>query len=392
MVAASRSGRLALSTFLSLFFLLATALGSDAAAPALPLHTQGRWIVDRNNTRVKLASVNWFGADEREFVPGGLDHARLDDIARQVRAMGFNSVRLLWANETLEKNPVVPDYAVRANPQFRGKRAMEVFDAVVKALAREKLLIVLDNHVSRADWCCSETDGNGLWYSNQYPETAWIRDWETIVRRYKKQPHVVGVDLRNELRSGARWGGENPLLDWRAAAQRAGNAILRQNPNLLIVVEGTRYSLDFTRAAELPVRLSIPNRLVYSPHNYGWSYPRAATYEEFAAELDRSWGYLLRAPNPVPMWLAEFGVCHSDGPCRSHGVDLKKWFPFLIRYLRDNDLDWAYWPLNGTQSSGAGRKYDTEEGYGLLNLTYSGPASTWLLEQLQSIQKPSGLR
>lgn len=34
--------------------------------------------------------------------------------------MGFNSVGSPWANETLERNPVVPAYASAANPQFKG--------------------------------------------------------------------------------------------------------------------------------------------------------------------------------------------------------------------------------------------------------------------------------
>ena len=59
--------------------------------------------------------------------------------------------------------------------------------------------MVLDNHVSRADWCCNETDGNGLWYNAEYPESKWLTDWQTIVRRYKSERWVVGADLLNEL-------------------------------------------------------------------------------------------------------------------------------------------------------------------------------------------------
>jgi endoglucanase len=46
----------------------------------------------------------------------------------------------------------------------------------------------------------------------------------------------VGADLRNELRSGATWGGSDPKLDWHAAAERGGNAVLGVNPLLLIMV------------------------------------------------------------------------------------------------------------------------------------------------------------
>jgi endoglucanase len=85
---------------------------------------------------VGLTSVNWYGFDEKEFVAGGLDHALLETIIKQIRAIGVNSLRLLWANETLERNPVVAEYAVEANPEFRGKHALDVLDAVIAALAR----------------------------------------------------------------------------------------------------------------------------------------------------------------------------------------------------------------------------------------------------------------
>ncbi len=202
---------------------------------------------------VRLTSVNWYGFDEKEYVAGGLDHAPLERIVAQIRVIGVNSVRLPWANETLETNPLVADYAVKANPQLRGKHAMDVMDAVIAALTHAYIMVILDNHVSRADWCCNDTDGNGLWYSPAYPEQKWLSDWETIVRRYKNQPWVVGADLRNELRSGAQWGGDDPRLDWHAAAERGGNAVLGENPNLLVMVESPEYSTDFTGFGKLPV-------------------------------------------------------------------------------------------------------------------------------------------
>src|SRR3954451_4192540 len=91
---------------------------------APPLHTDGHRIVDSAGHTVRLTSVNWYGFDEKEYVAGGLDHAPLDKIVEQIRAIGVNSVRLPWANETLEHNPQPPPYAVAANPQFKGKHAM----------------------------------------------------------------------------------------------------------------------------------------------------------------------------------------------------------------------------------------------------------------------------
>src|SRR5437868_7051266 len=237
------------------------AQSQPAAVP--PLHTEGHRIVDTIGHRVRLTSVNWYGFDEKEYVVGGLDHAPLARIVELIGQIGVDSVRLPWANETLERNPVVPDYAVAANPQFKGKHAMELMDAVIGALTKAHILVILDNHVSRADWCCSETDGNGLWYNAEYPETKWLADWTAIAKRYRENAWVVGADLRNELRNGAAWGGADPKLDWHAAAERGGRAVLSANPRLLVMVEGPEYSTNFTGFDKLPVTLPVAHRLVY---------------------------------------------------------------------------------------------------------------------------------
>jgi endoglucanase len=351
---------------------------------APPLHTSGYRILDAAGNPVRLTSVNWFGFDEKEYVPGGLDHAPLAVIVSSIQALGVNSVRLPWANETLERNPVVPDYAVRANPQFKGKHAMEVMDAVIAELARAHLMVILDNHVSRADWCCSETDGNGLWYNAEYPEKQWIADWQSIARHYRPQPWVVGADLRNELRSGAAWGGADPKLDWHAAAERGGNAVLAVNPRLLVMVESPQYSTDFTGFDKLPVRLSISHRLVYSPHAYNMDNHAYASYADLKQAYDSRAGFLLHAEPAVPLWVGEFGTCQTMD-CGAGSA----WFTLFVRYLKENDLSWSYWPLNGTQSSGEGRKYDTAETYGLLAPDYRQIAAPKIVELLRTVEAPS---
>lgn len=118
----------------TILLVLFCALGK-ARADELPLHTAHHWIVDAKGNRVKLVGVNWYGADNIEFSVGGLAYRPLAAIARAVKAMGFNSVRLPWSNELVETNPAVPDYAVAANPTLKGKRALEVLDLTVDALA-----------------------------------------------------------------------------------------------------------------------------------------------------------------------------------------------------------------------------------------------------------------
>jgi len=48
----------------------------------------------------------------------------------------------------------------------------------------------------------------------------------------------MGIDLKNEPHGAATWGMNSPSTDWNSAAERAGAAVLKANPNILIFVEG----------------------------------------------------------------------------------------------------------------------------------------------------------
>jgi endoglucanase len=364
--------------------------------PSLPLRTSGRWIVDANGKRFKLAAVNWYGAEEKDYVVAGLDRQPLSSLARLIAAQGFNAVRLPWSNEMLELDPIVADAGVAANPTLRGRHAVQVFDAVVAALAHEGLVVILDNHTSSAGWCCSLTDGNTLWYTAAYPEASWLADWRAIVTRYRNQPAVVAADLRNEPRGMTAWNSGN-AYDWRAAAMRGGNAVLGVNPNLLVMVEGIGYSLDFTgiHDAATSVNFAVANRLVWSPHDYGFDHNDIVSYNgtepALKTELGNKWGFLLVQGQPytAPVWVGEFGTCNTDATCVDY-TDKSKlgfWFAGIRRYLMEADIDWSYWPWNGTEANGgvAGRGVGMPDTYGVLNAAWDGPSLPSLLSGLQAI-------
>jgi endoglucanase len=331
--------------------------------PALPLHTNGRWITDNNGATIKLAGVNWYGAESTDHAPSGLQCQPLSSIVHAIAERGFNVVRLPWATDTWtgdgrpSVDPPVPPIAVAANPQLRGLGAHEVFDAVIAELARQHLMVILDNHVARSDWCCSRTDGNGLWWTGYDPNSgsfaqkwnsasnggkhllytqgrlAWESAWRNIVRRYAQvgsshyRAAVVGAELRNEprpddnLHLAAVWGGSGTpeWEDWPKAATQAGSQILSQNPELLIVVDGVDFSTrlggqdddtwnSIKQTPDLGSGLRgvagdpIPlPQLVYSAHDYSFTHFGAhyndgcvdGGYAIFQACLGNNWGFVL---------------------------------------------------------------------------------------------------
>ena len=167
------------------------------AQPAFPLHTAGQYIVDSNGNRVRLNAVNWYGAESTDFAVAGLEAVPLQSIVQQIKSLGFNAVRLPWSNQLYESNPVVPGYALTANPNLEAQNALTVLDQVIGALTDAGIMVILGDHNSDAEWCCSNTDGNSLWYNTRYPETNWIADWQGMVQRYHDNPWVIGADLRN---------------------------------------------------------------------------------------------------------------------------------------------------------------------------------------------------
>lgn len=264
----------------------ATAASSPAS---YPLHASGRWIENTSGQRVKLASVNWDGFESKEYVAGGLEHQSINSIASWIASNGFNSVRIPWSNEMYEKNPVVDSKYLTANPILDGEHALQILDTVINTLGEHGLMVILDNHTTDAGWCCSTTDGNGLWYQPTadlpgFSESQWLADWRGMAARYQNNTFVVGAELRNEIRESdgvkPAWGGGQPS-DWLAGAERGGNAVLGANPNLLIFVDGLNYSTDFTGVRQAPVVLTSPGHVVYAPHAYKQDYGGGSSWSNW---------------------------------------------------------------------------------------------------------------
>eukprot|EP01121_Diplochlamys_sp_Union-15-3_P022633 TRINITY_DN9707_c0_g1_i2.p1 TRINITY_DN9707_c0_g1~~TRINITY_DN9707_c0_g1_i2.p1 ORF type:complete len:379 (-),score=48.71 TRINITY_DN9707_c0_g1_i2:38-1174(-) len=368
-------------------------LSSVVLVFSVPLHTEGRWIVDEKGQHVRLACVNWYGADQKDFMVGGLEQQPLEVLVKTIKTLGFNCVRLPWSLQMYIENPTINNRTkLASNLDFLNKPALFILDRVIETLASQEIMIILDNHMSNADWCCSGSDGNGLWYTTNYPASVWTSTWLDIVKRYRNVSMVIGTDLRNELRTGcvngqcrtAVWGGSDPNTDWHGAAQNLGNQILSINPNLLIFVEGINYALDLTGVRNLPIKLNVADRVVYEAHNYQWDFS-FSSYNDFKSKLDNSWGYIVNE-NIAPLWLGEFGTCHSSVSCVQGNSAQGIWFQYLIQYIKSNDLSWSYWALDGTESSGTGRTYNAEESYGILNMQWSGVKLNEMMEALKTIQ------
>jgi endoglucanase len=330
------------------------------APAALPFHTSGSQILDRNGKPVILRGVNWPGA-ESQGVPAGLKEQKLSTIVSTFQREGFNYIRLPWSNVLWEQNPVVPKQYVADNPQLFGLHYRDALSQVVNAITADNMLVLPDDHMINPGWCCNNNDGNGLWWNGQVSEQQWISDWQSFANWFgphgkDPQPGVFGVELKNEIRTNnaigtPTWTNADPALSWSQAATIAGNAVLKENPKLLVFVGGPNYDTTLAPFKETPIHFLIPNRLVLTIHLYSWDGKYAKeNASQLEADYYKNFGYLLQKgmPYTTPVDVTEFGTNGSVSSQISSSTvgTVGYWFKATLQYLdkeAPNGLGWAEW-------------------------------------------------
>lgn len=341
------------------------------------LHTSGRNIVDANGNVVHISGVNWFGAETPDYAPDGLWSINYKTMLNQIKSLGYNTIRLPFSTDFLDfkdtNTGYVPNLSLYANPELADPadpsgqtplKGMPLLDKIINYAGSIGLRVFLDRHRAQA------STQSALWYipgSSKHTEARWISDWQWLATHYLNNPTVIGGDLHNEPHSiqgnpslSACWGCGDPGRDWKLAAQRAGNAILAANPNWLIIVEGTDtnpvtgattwWGGDLSNAGNDPVVLNIPNRVVYSPHEYPASIYAQTWFSDpnypnnMPAIWESHWGYL-DTQNIAPVLIGEFGsylATTSD----------QQWFNKLTigtggnGYIKSKSLNWTFWSWN----------------------------------------------
>ncbi|MDX2678853.1 cellulase family glycosylhydrolase [Streptomyces sp. NY05-11A] len=317
-------------------------------------HTSGRQILDAAGQPVRIAGINWFGFETGNYVVHGLWSRDYKSMIDQMRSLGYNTIRIPYSDDIF-KSTTVPnsiDFSSGKNADLQGLGSLGVLDKLVAYAGQDGLKVILDRHRPDAG------GQSALWYTSAVPESTWIANLKSLATRYKGQDTVVGIDLHNEPHDPACWGCGDTATDWRLAAQRAGNAVLSVNPDLLIFVEGVQsfngvsgwWGGNLMGAGQYPVQLNVANRVVYSAHDYATSVAQQSWFNDptFPANMpgiwDKYWGYLFKQ-NIAPVWVGEFGTTLQAT------VD-QKWLAALVSYLRPtstygaDSFHWTFWSWN----------------------------------------------
>ncbi|PFH61796.1 hypothetical protein XA68_16224 [Ophiocordyceps unilateralis] len=370
--------------------------------PRVPLSVSGRWIVDTTGQRVKLRCINWAGHLEVNM-PEGLHRQSVEHTADWIASQGFNCVRLTYSIDmALQPDVTVEDsfhraakaagvddmammrlhsQAVDKNPFLArgGVTILDVFDQVQSALWHRGIMTVLDNHVSRASWCCDLGDGNGWWKeaplymaenSRFFDKGQWQTGLAKMAAWSRSRPGIVGLSLRNELRASV-----TQLLfapeTWLRYMPVAARMVHSANPDALIIVGGINGGTDLS-----PLRLRAMDdsgwrtKRVWEAHSYSFTVttPNFGICPLLQAEYGGLYGFVLEQHRPYtgPLFLSEFGVDMTGGP--RHGLSDKdtRFLDCLAGYMAGNDADWALWAIQGSYYV-RGKTVDYNETWGALD-------------------------
>ncbi len=363
----------------------------DALPPSCFLHVEGNRLLDCQGKAARFTGVNWFGLETSNEAPHGTWARDYRSMLKQMRDLGFNSLRLPWSNAIMRSDAkavsvttigVDPyDGTNPMNGALAGKTPLEMMDLVIAAAGEFGLKIILDNHSREPD----AYDKEELWFTVKTSEQQWIADWVTLAKRYAGNATVVGFDLDNEPHGASSWGTGAIATDWNSAAERCGNAVLAVNPDVLIIVEGVSIvgtdvywwggNLSAVRTA--PIHLSKPEKLVYSAHEYGPEVHDQTWFADptFPASLAAVWNQhfdFIMKQGIGHLLLGEFGIKDRSAYSGKSG----QWFDTLLKTVGAT-YSWTFWCWN--PNSG-----DTE---GILQTDWLTPQQ-WKLDALKPYLAP----
>ena len=226
---------------------------------------------------VRLRCINWYGAHMETFVAVGLDTRSCGAIADTIVSIGANCVRIPLSVQLVLDDPSPPASAIAGLnvSECNVSTALGVLDCQVRELTRRGLMVILNSHTSFAGWVGGyERVPQGLWHTPEYPTTAWVASLVLLAARYRRDPLVVGIDIRNEIHDQdgtvITWGQSTDVdSDWKAATVLADAAIRAVNPDVLVIVCGLSLAYDLRAMQDLD---NYRSKYVFTTHVYNFSW------------------------------------------------------------------------------------------------------------------------
>ena len=383
-------------------------------------------VVDMDGNPVWLTGVNWFGYNAGRQVFDGVWSKNMHSMLNQIADHGFNLLRVPMSTQIIlqwkehgpdtgggvgEVNMMVNPYenpeltvegGVNGEGQYTLMYSFDIWNKAVEWCRENGLKIMIDIHSATS---ASMGHQKPLWYDDNFSEDDWLDALSWFCDYYKDDDTIIAIDLKNEPHGKpeegtfAKWDDSKDANNWKYAAEKGAMACLEQNPNLLIMIEGTECYPDFANGADWttpavdyahydepskifgawwggnlrgvkdhPVDIGkYDKQIVYSPHDYGplvWS-QKWFYMDDDSKTFDRqsllddywydSWAYLVEEKR-YPLLIGEWGgfIDKEHDPTGEN----KHWMQELRDYMIDKHINHTFWCFNENSGDTGGLVYD----------------------------------
>lgn len=348
------------------------------------LSVKGSKIVDKNGKEVWLTGCNWFGYNTGTNTFDGLWACDLNTSIASIADHGFNLLRVPISSELIKNwsngNYPTANFNQATNSYLVGMNSLEIFDYVVGQCRANGLKIMIDIH-------CAKTDAMGhnkpLWTDGDISEKDYLDTLAWMAKRYKNDDTIIAFDLENEPHGKpnesprAKWDNSKDSDNWKYIAEKAANSVLKQNPNVLVMVEGIEiYPIDTkkngnfssTNSADYyfnwwggnlrgvkdnPIDLGkYQNKLVYSPHDYGpavyqqpW-FKSGYNYNSLYKDCWHDNWFYIQEDGIAPLLIGEWGGYMTEPNLT--------WMTHLRKFIKTNKINHTFWCFNANSGDTGG--------------------------------------
>ena len=348
------------------------------------LSVKGTKIVDKDGKEVWLTGCNWFGYNTGTNTFDGLWACDLNTSIAAIADHGFNLLRVPISSELIKNwsngNYPTANFNQATNSYLVGMNSLEIFDYVVGQCRANGLKIMIDIH-------CAKTDSMGhtkaLWTDSGISEKDYLDTLAWMAKRYKNDDTIIAFDLENEPHGKpnesprAKWDNSKDSDNWKYIAEKAANSVLKQNPNVLVMVEGIEiYPKDIKKNGNFsstnsgdyyfnwwggnlrgvkdnPIDLGkYQNKLVYSPHDYGpavyqqpW-FGSGYSYNSLYKDCWRDNWFYIQEDGIAPLLIGEWGGFMTEPNLT--------WMTYLRKFIKTNKINHTFWCFNANSGDTGG--------------------------------------
>ena len=281
-------------------------------------------------------------------------------------------------------NPPKANFNEAINSYLVGMDSLQIFDYVVGQSRANGLKIMIDIHSAKTD---PMGHMKPVWFEADITEQDYLDSLSWVAERYKDDDTIIAYDLKNEPHGKpnesprAIWNDSKDPENWKYVAEKAANAVLSKNPNVLVLVEGieiypknikTNGDYSSTNSADYyinwwggnlrgvkdyPINLGkYQNKLVYSPHDYGpavyaqpW-FEGAFTYESLYKDCWRDNWMFIYEDEIAPLLIGEWGGFMSEPNLT--------WMKYLRELIKKHKLHHTFWCFNANSGDTGGLVLD----------------------------------